>query len=480
MYKSGSSPQLCFINRAMSLINRAMEKQSKQGSMSKEKEWIPIEEKNYPLQGARPKMKAGQNLPPLGSNSNREKHQKLLASPYSGVGHSQQNKSGLPKLKSTQSCPQALLSVDNVSLHQQGNKFSYWPPHSAPLPRPSPSRNSPSRASPSPRKPYSASPQTSSAFQWPSFQEQPEVQGSCSRAKSEAAQTTILRVPHPPKQSRPAASKKSYSTPTRNEFNSEEENEAEKLPNLKNGQRRPASGFHRRLRPLNDSPGTRDGGEIFKQTNSEHNPPRTTSCYMSQRQSGISSNVIPLEPSDQQDIDAKISSLQENDVKETEKATIIGKTKGLLYKRKANDGVRSIENERWQKYCVPQQEKRERFSSMVNDRPHTLSNVQSDDRVVLHLVSGSRTPEMVSHSPQNVMPFQCVVNPNLGSSMTVVDETKNTQGIPKSVRSKYSSPDSFVAQLISNTEKLLLNDSTESSALQKKKTLARKMRKKFG
>lgn len=149
--------------------------------MSKDNEWVLIDEKIYRLQGAKPKATGKQGLPAIGPNSTGGKQQ---TSPSSGADKLfQENESRMAKAKHTRRRPKELISIDNVSLvtAQQVNKIPFCRANSAPLPVLSPSsistsrmtssRMSPSWMSPSPRTPYSAPAQMLSSFQWPSIPE---------------------------------------------------------------------------------------------------------------------------------------------------------------------------------------------------------------------------------------------------------------------------------------------------------------------
>jgi len=147
--------------------------------MSKDKEWVVIDEKTYRLQGAKPKATEIQGLPAIAPNSTGAKQQ---TSPSSGDDRLfQEKESRMAKAKHTRRRPKELISIDNTSLvtGQQVNKIPYCRTNSAPLPVLSPSgisptRMPPSRMSPSPRTPYSAPAQMLSSFHWPSI---PEHQG---------------------------------------------------------------------------------------------------------------------------------------------------------------------------------------------------------------------------------------------------------------------------------------------------------------
>ena len=152
--------------------------------MSKDKEWVVIDEKIYRLQGAKPKATGKQGLPAIAPSSTGGKQQ---TSPSSGADRLfQENESLMAKAKHPRRRPKELISIDNVSLvtDQQVNKIPYCRTNSAPLPvlspsgispsRKSPSLRSPSRVSPSPRTPYSAPAKMLSSFQWPPI---PEHQG---------------------------------------------------------------------------------------------------------------------------------------------------------------------------------------------------------------------------------------------------------------------------------------------------------------
>jgi len=154
--------------------------------MSKDKEWVLIDEKIYLLQGAKPKATGTQGLPAIGPNSTGGKEQNVT-SLSSGVDRLfQENKSRMAKAKHNQRRPRELISIDNVSLAtaQQVNKVPYRRTNSAPLTtllptrkfpsRTSPSRVTPSQMSPSPRTPSSAPAQMLPSFQWPPI---PEHQG---------------------------------------------------------------------------------------------------------------------------------------------------------------------------------------------------------------------------------------------------------------------------------------------------------------
>ena len=148
--------------------------------MSKDKEWVVIDEKIYRLQGAKPKATGKQGLPAIGPTGGKQ--QTVTTSPSSGADRLfQENEARMAKAKHSWRHPKEFISIDNVSLvtAQQVNKIPYCRTNSAPSPvllpdRKSPSRISPSRMSPSPRTPYSAPAQMLSSFQWPPI---PERQG---------------------------------------------------------------------------------------------------------------------------------------------------------------------------------------------------------------------------------------------------------------------------------------------------------------
>ena len=148
--------------------------------MSKDKEWVVIDEKIYRLQGAKPKATGKQGWTAIGPNSTGRKQQ---TSPSSGAERFLQENDScvMAKAKHTRRRPKKLISVDNVSLvtAQQVDKIPCSRANSAPLPallpgKKSPSRISPSQMSPSPRTPYSAPAQMLSSFQWPSIPEHQE------------------------------------------------------------------------------------------------------------------------------------------------------------------------------------------------------------------------------------------------------------------------------------------------------------------
>ena len=147
--------------------------------MSKDNEWVLIDEKIYRLQGAKPKATGKQGRPAIGLNTTREQQQTSCSSDSDRLF--QETESRMAKGKHTKRRPKELISVDNVLLvtGQQVDKIPCSRAYSAPLPvllpgRTSPSRISPSRMSPSPRTPFSAPAQMLSSFQWPSI---PEHQG---------------------------------------------------------------------------------------------------------------------------------------------------------------------------------------------------------------------------------------------------------------------------------------------------------------
>ena len=144
--------------------------------MSREEEWIVVDEKIYRIQGAKPKAAGKHGLPAIGPNSSGANQQNLTSRSSGADRLFQENESRLAKPKCTRRRPKELISIDNVSLvtASQVDKIPYCRTNSAPLPALSPSRISPSRISTSPRTPYSAPAKMLSSFQWPSI---PEHQG---------------------------------------------------------------------------------------------------------------------------------------------------------------------------------------------------------------------------------------------------------------------------------------------------------------
>ena len=157
-----------------------MAKQSNHGSsdISKDDEWILIEEKIYHLQGAKPKAKGKHALPVIGSNSDDGKEKQHLESHPSNVREIQakdvRSSQVRRSLRTKAKPPRELISVDNLSLvtNQHGKKLVY---HSSSTPLP---QRFSSFASSSHKQPNSAPPDMSSAFPWPSGQENYDCVGN--------------------------------------------------------------------------------------------------------------------------------------------------------------------------------------------------------------------------------------------------------------------------------------------------------------
>ncbi|KAJ7356158.1 hypothetical protein OS493_026541 [Desmophyllum pertusum] len=379
---------------------------------------------------------------------------------------------------------------------RQGNKLPYCRrTSSAPLSRLSPSRISPSSASPSPTKSYSAPPNMPSAFQWPSIQEQLNFKDNYTDA-SESSQNPMGRVstkekgvnvhiPHPPQHNRPGMSSEKS---TNKELNERQEDKVKRRPRLKSDQWRPVSAFPKMLPTRTSFAAEQTKSEEFlKAKNLEHNSLSTSyTCPLQDyTKSDGGQSVSFSEPSFRQGRDQKMLSKQRGNEREMNAATIPVKRDGLLYKRKLDDNVQ-VESEGRQKHDAPQRKRRERFSQTKNDAgPLTTPNEHSDGKLEQNVfeevfelfpAAGSRALEAVSRPPQKAMNFQHVV----GTAADAISETKSKRGLSNGVQSGNSSPDSFVAQLIANTEKLTLNDPIETPALQERRKLARTWRKKLG
>ncbi|KAJ7365512.1 hypothetical protein OS493_005621 [Desmophyllum pertusum] len=361
---------------------------------------------------------------------------------------------------------------------------------------------SPVRASPT-KKPYSAPAQLLSEFQWPTIQEQSDSAETDSVARKK---TEVAHFPHPqPAHHRQGESKKSHFDPTHKDLDIEQEDEVKRRPSLMQGggllQRRNLKTVQS-ARPVSQFPampgsaGQIKGEEIIKIKTMEQYSQRTS--IFPQRNDGLKSEggndeSYSSEPSIRQKISRirlKMSRIrQQKNEREIKKVVITDKRDG-----KMND-TGQVENQEMQKYHVPSQKRRERFSRTENSGPRIAPFGQSADdsldeekfEEVFHLpisAASSWEPETVSRSQQKVMSVQHTAdtaNDKETNPMTdVISEAESKQDMPSGIGPRNNSPVSFVAQLIANTQQLTLNDSIESPALQERKKLARTLKKKFG
>lgn len=403
-----------------------MEEQSKRVK-SKGDKWGLIDEKIYHLRGARPKTKGKQGLPPIWPNLNEEK-QRNLAAPFRGDRHFQ------PKSKCTLRSPQELISVDNVSLvtARKGNKLPYCRTDSTPLPRRSPSKIFPSRVSPS-RMPFSAPAQMSSAFQWPSMPELPNSENN--HVASESAQNSLLGM------------------------TTRENNKDVHLP----------------CKPQHHGP--------FRKTVKSHFDP--TLMELDERKDAVKKGPSLLEGHESEDL------LERPKLRPVSSQNSASSVSFALRKSiKSEDGQNKSYPERNINRQHRDLPRRSRFSRMDSTGPDTASfeqvlcgGLEEEDleEVFLSLApaTGSRAPEEVSRQLQKATNFlgTAADKEKNQRNMTVISETDSKQGISNGIGPRPTSPVSFVTQLIANPQTLTLKDSIESPALQKRKKLARALRK---
>ena len=184
------------------------------------------------------------------------------------------------------------------------------------------------------------------------------------------------------------------------------------------------------------------------------------------------------EPGVQQDTERDISSLIQENGSGMKKATIRSQREHLFYERKSNIKAQ-VGSQRKQKYFAPQKIRRERFSITENDEPEALNEMSAssleheDFEEVFEFppVPGSQTQQEVSGLPQKAMSDDTAGE---AKDMIGLCDTARELNALNGIGPRSFSPDSFVAQLIANTEKLILNDSIESPTLQKPKKPARK------
>ena len=184
------------------------------------------------------------------------------------------------------------------------------------------------------------------------------------------------------------------------------------------------------------------------------------------------------EPGLPQGTEEDMSSLMQENGREMKKATIKSK-KGL--ERRIDTG------ERRQKNFAPQRKRRRRFLRTESQEPIEFNeqsevSLEQDDFVdvfVIQPVPSSRAQRAVSGLPQKTMSVDTperAAHQGKNHSKNMIDlcHAASELSVLNGIGPRSFSPDSFVAQLIANTEKLILNDSTESPALQERKKLARK------
>ena len=166
------------------------------------------------------------------------------------------------------------------------------------------------------------------------------------------------------------------------------------------------------------------------------------------------------------------------------KATIRSKRENLLCERKINNMAQPGSEQR-QKCFAPQRKTRERFLKTENDEPKheqigtNLEQEEFEEVFEFPAVPGSLTQQSVSGLPQKAMSVDVAGvaadhEKNHSEDMIVLCDTARKLNASNGIGQRSFSPDSFVAQLIANTEKLILNDSIESPTLQERKKLARK------
>lgn len=122
---------------------------------------------------------------------------------------------------------------------------------------------------------------------------------------------------------------------------------------------------------------------------------------------------------------------------------------------------------------------REVFSKTEDTDPEELHEQREcnfDKGFKLPPIPSPQTQHAVSGSPQKVAAQEKI---HIDSFWTEENWTESIHDLKNSIGPRAFSPDSLVAQLIANSEKLTLNDSIESPALQQRKKLARASQKKF-
>ena len=363
-----------------------------------------------------------------------------------------------------------------------------------------------SAQSPSPSKPNSAPVQMMSAFQWPAIQELKTDQDNAFIDSEESVQRSVGR--NGEQIHLPGDSKKSHATLAHKWQEDEVKRRTtlsgdckggRRLPprqELKTGQWRQASAS---LRSVPRMPNKQESSEkdTRKAVNNRMNHPplptppgkklvciRNSAPLPKRSPSKIMSlpkkpNSAPLQMAPAFQFRPAIQA--QSDQVQTTASPSQGKSNIIRYR-----------------YHPPQQKRRVRFlkteSEGPESAPHGEERFHQTDRYLaenefeevfdLSATAGSQqTPNVVSRFPQKPMSTQ-------HKAGTVhVDEHDDTfvYGEGKLNVAKYvhdmvrnSSPDSFVAQLIANSEKLTLYDSLESPTLMERKRKARALRKKFG
>ena len=122
---------------------------------------------------------------------------------------------------------------------------------------------------------------------------------------------------------------------------------------------------------------------------------------------------------------------------------------------------------------------REVFSKTENtelEEFHEQRECNFDKVFKLPPIPSPQTQQLVSGSPQQISVQEKIHTDNF---WTEENWTESMHDLKNGIEPRTFSPDSLVAQLISNSKKLTLNDSIESPTLQQRKKIARASQKKF-
>lgn len=433
-------------------------------------------------------------------------------------------------------------NVSLVTARQGVKKLPYCRTNSAPLPQPrTPSRIFPSR-SPSRRTPHSAPAQTLFNFQWPSVPEQhsseenqvaSESTQNALGGKTNEKKTEVVRFPYI-KQQHHGKSTQSHFNPAYslrtprnrtsekelNELDKRQEDEGTRRPSALDGCRggrlldRPKL-ERNRLHSVSSPPsrlsetrvasaGQIKGQEILTVENTmEENYPSIASFPL---RNGVKSkegqNKSYLERNIRQHGDLMTSRMQQGNEREMKTAMTTGQRDALLYNGKMNDNVQ-VGDQEMQKYYAPKQKRRDRLLARADSNGHRtmsrekvlcnrLEEEECEEVFILPApdAAGSRAPQVVSRPLQKATNIpesaarkekkQSNETTPISCTVTVISEIGSKQDTaPSGIGQRNVSPVSFVSQLIANSQKLTLNDSTESPSLQEKKKQARTLRKKF-
>ncbi|KAL9954872.1 hypothetical protein ACROYT_G042457, partial [Oculina patagonica] len=174
-------------------------------------------------------------------------------------------------------------------------------------------------------------------------------------------------------------------------------------------------------------------------------------------------------------------------------AMITGQRDALLYNGKMNDNLQMGDQE-MQKYYAPKQKRRNRLLARADSNAHrTVSREQvlcnrleeEECEEVFTDAADSRAPQVVSRPLQRTTNIpesaareekkQSIETISIRCTVTVMSEIESKQDTAPAngIEQRNVSSVSFVSQLIADSQKLTLNDSTESPSLQEKKKLAR-------